>query len=363
MHLSRWGLQSGFGTARAEYAIVFLLLLTACGGGDGGGSASQAPVAANSCVSTPANTGRFDRLSASDPGGQALTFQILDQPMKGSVTADAAGNYNYTPRSNVRGLDKFTFRARNSLGLDSNVGTVNVLIDGAVRIMPLGDSITVGTLTAATPPPGQSVGYRRKLYNDLLAFAGGRFGVNFVGSQNEGGSANPPLNDADHEGHGGACAGSPCNFPIISNNVRGWLDANPPDIVLLHAGTNDLNQSGDTSASGIAATLDQIGSWGAANYPITVFVARIIKDVPNYQTDLAVETYNANISNIVASRPNDRLVLVDMQTGANLDYGSGQPGADMADNVHPDDSGYDKMAAKWFAELTGQANIGLPRCP
>lgn len=353
--------------------VVFTIILSGCGGSSGGGGGGGGPppvvipTAQNGCHAFSVNQNFTGQMSAS---GQSLVYEVIDRPVKGALSTDATGNFNYVPRPGLRGLDRFTFRVRDNMGQQSNIATVSLLIDGAVRIMPLGDSITQGTLTSTTPPVGQAVGYRRKLYNDLVGFSNNRFGVNFVGSEAEGLSASPAIGDADHEGHGGMCAGGlPCPSGTLTAGIRGWLDANPADIVLLHAGTNDLgNRPTDTSASGITTLLDEIDVWEATNHPVTVFVARIIKDVPGAGTDRPVDAYNNSITDIVAARTADRLVLVDMQDGANLNYGDGQFRADMADNLHPNASGYDKMAAKWLTELTNRNNVGarfpgLPECP
>ncbi len=99
-----------------------------------------------------------------------------------------------------------------------------------VTIMPLGNSITDEYNVDGS--------YRKDLY-DLLEAAGytpdivdptaiPRF--DFVGSQDDG-----ELADPDHEGHSGWDADE------IRDNIYGWLDANPAEIVLLHIGTNDMS--------------------------------------------------------------------------------------------------------------------------
>ena len=85
--------------------------------------------------------------------------------------------------------------------------------------MPLGDSITYGT--------GVEGGYRLGLWNSLLQ---DDFQVDFVGSESDG-----PVNiDPDHEGHPGK------TIQFIRENIRNWLNAHRPDIVLLLIGTNDI---------------------------------------------------------------------------------------------------------------------------
>jgi hypothetical protein len=102
----------------------------------------------------------------------------------------------------------------------------------------------------------------------------------------------------------------------------------------------------------------------------TVFVARILQSVDG---SLNVQTFNDNVAAMIAGRSNVRYVLVDQQTGAGINYTIGAAngsagGPDMGDNLHPNQDGYDKMAAKWLSELTNPANvgakfIGLPQCP
>jgi lysophospholipase L1-like esterase len=337
------------------------VLLSACGGGGngGGGGGSQAPQAGKVCVSTPVNTVKNGTLPASDPDGQALSFDILDQPNKGSLVADANGNYTYTPATGVRGMDHFTFRARDTSGLEA-IGTLTVLIDGAMRVMPLGDSITEGTSigSSESPPLAARVSYRRKLYSDLESLSG-NYRVNFVGSLSNGSAASPPIGDPHHEGHGGYCdgigAGGTCDGRNVADLVIGWLNANPADIVLLHVGTNNFepNNPGD-----VDQLLDNIESWAAAHYPVSVFLARTI---PTINGNLDINTYNNGVDGVAQDRPNVRVIRVNQQTGAGIHTGPNTANsAFMGDNLHPNQAGYDRMAAKWLADLS--ASGVLPDC-
>jgi lysophospholipase L1-like esterase len=283
-------------------------------------------------------------------------YSLATQGSKGAVNLDIAGNYAYTPNSpNFRGMDKFTYQVTDPEGLTST-GSVWVFIDGSLRIMPLGDSITTGAFSLPSSPDSEQVGYRRKLYLDLDALSPNR--INFVGNQVNGSTDH----DKDNEGHGGACATGPCStFPTIDTNIVNWLNTNPADIVLLHVGINDLNERGDTSSTGVNNILDNIDTWESNNYPVTVFLAKIIDDVPNFQTDFDVTTYNNNLATMLTLRPNDRVIMVDMQNGAGIVYGNNFPGQDMFDNLHPNLSGYEKIADKWKADML-TAGV-LPNCP
>ena len=343
-------------------------------------SINQPPAADNACVTTPINTPISGALNATDPEGQAVTFAVGAQGGKGTVNIDINGNYSYTPNNpNLRGMDKFTYEATDSLN-QSSTGTVTVLIDsvtpGRVRIMPLGDSITAGYPGDGSTEPFW-VGYRRKLYNELLALNPALFGIDFVGTvTNLGASANPPLADRDNEGHDGWRDDEILNGadpgkqdPACPTcNITDWLNSTRPDIVLLHIGTNGINDSGGTSSADVAAILDKIQAWETANgSPVTVMLARIIGS-PNATTNTNVTTFNNNVAAMAQTRIDngDKIVIVNQQTGALLNYQVGAAddspsGPDMGNNLHPNQDGYDKMADKWKADLLTSGV--LPSCP
>ena len=103
-----------------------------------------------------------------------------------------------------------------------------------IRIMPLGDSITVGNLSGAVPDDNDHhIAYRLALWNKLVAAGYDVAGLDFVGSLQSGGLTLLP--DPDHEGHIGWEADQ------IEGIVYNRLVANPPDIILLHIGTNDIH--------------------------------------------------------------------------------------------------------------------------
>ncbi|WP_435205633.1 cellulose binding domain-containing protein [Micromonospora sp. bgisy143] len=191
--------------------------------------------------------------------------------------------------------------------------------NGGVRVMPLGDSITDGFNVAG--------GYRIELWQ---RFTSGGYRIDFVGSMFNGPSS---LGDHDHEGHSG------WTIAQIDANIVNWLRATNPRTVLLHIGTNDMY--GDTSgAPGRLATLVDRITNTAPN--ADVFVATII---PKSGADNVVRGYNAAIPGIVQTRAaaGKRVHLVDMYRALTL--------SDLADGVHPNATGYRKMAVAWYDAL------------
>ncbi len=204
------------------------------------------------------------------------------------------------------------------------------------RIMPLGDSLTVGA--GQITDNNDRVSYRQSLWLDL---AGGGYSVDFVGSQTSGSSAIPDF-DASHEGHGGYTASQ------VAGNVYSWLQGNPADIVLLHIGTNDIgNGTGidvPTLIGRIENILNAIDDYESDfSTEITVFLAQIINQ--KVHSSLTSE-FNWALKDFAANRQitGDRIILVDMEPA--LVYPD-----DMYDTYHPTSAGYDKMADMWLNEL------------
>jgi len=200
-------------------------------------------------------------------------------------------------------------------------------VGATIRIMPLGNSIT-----RAVAGSELEMGYRRMLYLDLVN-AG--YDIDFVGSQIDGLVEDF---DRDHEGHSGWEADE------IRDNVYNWLVANPADYVLLHIGTNDVTHN-HVDVNEVDQLLDSIDQFETdyAN-PIKVLLARIV-----HRTDaLTPKTiiFNDSVEALVLDRVlnGDDIVIVGMDTA--LTYPD-----DIADKVHPNQSGYDKMARTWFNHL------------
>jgi fibronectin type 3 domain-containing protein/lysophospholipase L1-like esterase len=230
-------------------------------------------------------------------------------------------------------------------GYGESVESSEVSSTPPIRIMPLGDSITEGTSSCTNPDdPDYYVSYRKALWDKLVA-AG--YEVNFVGSLNSGGAI---MSDPDHEGHPGWWANGGSMFGSILTNVYDFLVNNPADVVLLHIGTNDI-ANGYGSASDISGILDEIFRYAQdQNRNIWVILALIINQAnPPCSQCAEVTSFNNAVKQMAQNRiqNGDKIVIVDMENGAGLDYRL-IPDGDMCNYLHPYETGYQKMADVWF---------------
>lgn len=237
----------------------------------------------------------------------------------------------------------FSFALFPVLAAEADIGSISCMEE--IRVMPLGDSITTGKYSGHNTEKGASaddIGYRKDLW-DMLKAAG--FNVDFVGTMSNGSAY--PFSDPEHEGHNGytdvQIAENIYNFPGGEN----WLSQNPPDVILLHIGTNELG----TNPSDVERILDEIDEYETdSGRQLVVILARIIDWVP---INPAVNTFNNNVETMVKARPDfgSSLFMVDMQEGAGINYSiwPGDPDGDMIDDLHPYATGYTKMAAVWMA--------------
>ncbi len=237
-------------------------------------------------------------------------------------------------------------------------------VSAQLKIMPLGDSITQGELQIfnSDPPEGyhtnqRLIGPRADGAQGILDSNGGYripleqilidvgWDVNMVGDRDLGGGY--------HEGYPGYMTSD--IIPIMPD----ILNANNPDIVLLHIGTNDLPWpiDADSCFTNIQTIVDIIHDY---NPNIHIMLAQIIPCLQN--TDLGVQRYpgiialNALLPQIAASR--SYVSLVDMWTPF-IEYDNWELEL-MSSTWHPNETGYDLMANVWAEELQ---NIVQGRSP
>ena len=92
-------------------------------------AANGAPVAENLNLTTYRNVCGGGQLSAVDPEGDAVSFEITTQPGKGTVELAEDGRFVYTPDANRKGRDYFGYRAVDETGARSQEATVIISIE------------------------------------------------------------------------------------------------------------------------------------------------------------------------------------------------------------------------------------------
>ena len=193
-----------------------------------------------------------------------------------------------------------------------------------VRILTLGDSITAQTGDAS---------YQARLLERLARLSTAEVAFFFVGQIN----GPPPIY---HEGHAG--------FTLVNlnTNVAAYLTANPPDIVCILAGINDIiaDATGATCATRMTTLLTTI--FGALP-TIQIVIARIPGLATTHvsysaQRETERQNYNAALPGVVDGFLNRHLSLVDCSTGYN-------PETMHSDGIHPNAIGA-KFLADRFCE-------------
>jgi acyl-CoA thioesterase-1 len=194
---------------------------------------------------------------------------------------------------------------------------------GTVRIMPLGASSTVGK---GSP---QTAGYRGPL-QELLARDG--VSVDLVGSRSDGPDS---VRDRDHEGRSGM------TLEQMRPRVAEWMRKARPDIVLLHAGTNDLLKGVPPAeaADRLAGVLEEIVTVTDAH----VVVAGVWAPLPRDRRDRE-EFERLGAAAVAGFR--ERGHSMRFVHAADLLTPDG-----IADGLHPDADGYRRIAAMWEREV------------
>jgi acyl-CoA thioesterase-1 len=204
-------------------------------------------------------------------------------------------------------------------------------LHATTKIMPLGDSITWDWYYWDNRTDAERSGYRNYLWY-LLQNDG--YEVDFVGSRVNGGVVTP-LFDGDNDGYTGYTSHQ------IADMVYNLLTINTPDIILLHIGTNDWPS---TSVYGVERILNEIDRFEQNhNITIKVVLAQIIK-LPARDITWAGK-FNDNLYDMAKNRidEGDDIILIDMENGAGINYST-----DLVDGIHPNNTGYSKMANVWF---------------
>jgi lysophospholipase L1-like esterase len=208
-----------------------------------------------------------------------------------------------------------------------------------LRVMPVGDSITQGTLAEGS--------YRKVLFR-MLARSG--YEVDFVGSQRFYFLGAEPTDtgwDPQHESYWGAPTG------LAATRASSRFAQYQPHVALVHLGTNDLYQGIPWSETR-AAFEKLVHDFRAVNPQARVLLARIIgartdptADKENDPYNVAARELNDRIAGLAAelNTAQSPVLIVDMYTPFD-------PAIHTNDGYHPNEAGTRVLAAAWFNALT-----------
>ncbi len=222
--------------------------------------------------------------------------------------------------------------------------------EDVLKILSLGDSITQAEINRAS--------YRYPLWKKLVD---ADITFDFVGSMNtqqdKYSKGTPPQPDykgrtfdKDHEGHfaweaSDIIIGRNPNNGTGSGNLSQWVQNYDFDIVLIHLGTNDIfrKQSNAQIAEEIKAVIKALR---VDNPNAIILLAQMIPAARNESIGIALASMNEVIPGIVKEM-NTRaspVLLVDQSTGSDVE-------TDSYDGIHPNASGEEKMAQRWFEAI------------
>lgn len=193
------------------------------------------------------------------------------------------------------------------------------------RIMPLGDSITQGGGTFSV--------YREPLLNKLKA-AG--YTIEYVGSRKSQSKSGPLA----HEGYGGR------NAEFLATIIAKSFADHPADIVLIHAGHNHFAEEKPVPKI-LEATESIIATLRKANPKVIIFLAQVIPSgkLPKYSYIPELNESLAKLARRLHTK-DQPIILVNQAEGFDPDKDT------IADKVHPNQQGAEKMASRWFEAIS-----------
>jgi hypothetical protein len=218
---------------------------------------------------------------------------------------------------------------------------------GPVRIMPLGDGITLSTCMRAFL-------WKKLTDNAYPAF-------DFVGTRTTTDTCSPTEYDKAHEGHSGyrvtdllyatSQNPGPADDPYTgsSADLATWFDGRPADIVLMLFGSNDFLRTTSSAAdvqNAYAAILTKLRS---VNPRVSLFVG-LLPPMNSNPCNTSCASRRTDLNNAIpawaasVSTADSRVVAVDLSTGFDVAHLG-------MDGVKPDDVGAQFLADRWYAAL------------
>ena len=203
--------------------------------------------------------------------------------------------------------------------------------------MPLGASITWGQYST------YGNGYREDL---LELLEGSGFNVTMTGSQQSGN-----MTQNENGGWPGA------RIDQVEGYAKESVPERLPNIIAINAGTNDCVQNFSVSTAGqrMQGLLDYL--WEAS--PGTTLILSTLIICLDQSVEQSVVALNSQLVDLASKldAQGKRIILADMH---GLD---GPQPHDMANDIHPNNAGYDKMAKIWFTAIQEAVSKGFVQSP
>ncbi|MDF1751552.1 MAG: GDSL-type esterase/lipase family protein [Verrucomicrobiales bacterium] len=195
-----------------------------------------------------------------------------------------------------------------------------VLAKDTITILPLGDSITQGGSTFTC-------------YREILApqFRTEKRPFKFIGPNRDSTSA--------HAGFGGK------NTHYLANISEEIYRKYPADIVMIHSGHNSFSK--DLPVPGIISDTKRIiENIRDINPEVTILLAQVIPagKLPKYSY---IPELNREFKKLAEQMKDQRSVIVLVDQSDGFDWKTDT----IADKVHPNQKGAEKMAARWMEAL------------
>lgn len=209
--------------------------------------------------------------------------------------------------------------------------------EGLIKIMPIGDSITVGS--AGQPNPGSTYpGYRGYLENNLTLRG---FDIDYVGNLGHTYTLIDEFKNTDdqHQAKNGE------NTKWVLDGIDVWVGLDP-DIILLHIGSNNLEllqgEAGEGIPQNIAnvkAIIEKINKYSERNRadkPVSILISTIQLGSGHLSAN-SVGKYNDELKKLGTTK---NVTIVSM------------PQIQLSDGVHPTAIGYKTMSDTWATNIS-----------